>query len=263
MLARLVVTLTAIGIWFINCSQKKGICMSPGQYFCNDTYAFQDISWWYDWHTDQIEHHRHNCHNTPRGEYVPMLWGEARMNTSTVPNQAKHVLGFNEPNVKSQANMTPQRAAQLWPEVERKSVGKTLISPAVAGCHRAQQCIHWFTEFFNGCKNCRVDALAVHAYHCNPHELINSLEKVSHHFKKKIWLTEFACHTAKTVDEQLHYMQSILPLLEASPVIERYSWFVTRFYKNTTFINTSTDLMNRHSATLNRLGKFYDDYKAH
>ena len=42
------------------------------------------------------------------------------------------LLGFNEPNYSNQANLSPQAAATLWPQLE--ATGRRLVGPAVADC---------------------------------------------------------------------------------------------------------------------------------
>ena len=56
-------------------------------------------------------------------EWVPMQWGaisadQAATIASRIPEGSKYLLGFNEPNFKSQSNLTPAQAAAMWPHVE-------------------------------------------------------------------------------------------------------------------------------------------------
>jgi hypothetical protein len=39
---------------------------------------------------------------------------------------SKYLLGFNEPNFKSQANLTPAQAASMWPNLEKIAADKGL-----------------------------------------------------------------------------------------------------------------------------------------
>ena len=57
-------------------------------------------------------------------EFVPMIWSanfneQALRNYLTEHPGVKYLLGYNEPNFRNQANMTPDSAARLWPIVEQ------------------------------------------------------------------------------------------------------------------------------------------------
>jgi hypothetical protein len=49
-----------------------------------------------------------------------------------IPTDAEFILGFNEPDHVDQANMTPQQAADAWPELEKHANGRPLVSPATS-----------------------------------------------------------------------------------------------------------------------------------
>ena len=49
-----------------------------------------------------------------------------------VGGNSPYILGFNEPDLSSQANLTPQRAAVLWRRIEQAYPHRLLVSPAVS-----------------------------------------------------------------------------------------------------------------------------------
>ena len=138
------------------------------------------------------------------------------------------LLGFNEPDIHTQAHMNPWHAAAMWPEVERvaRNLGvQKLVSPAM--CGDIGKGMAWMQQFLDACKGCRVDAIAIHSYWCSlggVQNLINSYKR----FGKKIWLTEFAC-AAPGVDVsmqgQIKFMKEVVPWLEQEDVVEKYAWF--------------------------------------
>lgn len=109
-----------------------------------------------------------------------------------VPANARHLLGYNEPNFKEQANLTPRQAAMGWRHVEwvadQKSL--TLVGPAVNYCDTTPGAKHpgacieavdgrrmlgfaWLETFYDACSaqgvagyDCRIDHQAVHVYAC-------------------------------------------------------------------------------------------------
>ncbi len=109
-----------------------------------------------------------------------------------VPKGAKHLLGYNEPNFKEQANLTPQQAAAGWKHVQWVADQKSLnlVGPAVNYCDttpgaqhpgacieavdgRAMLGFAWLETFYDACSaqgeagfDCRIDHQAVHVYGC-------------------------------------------------------------------------------------------------
>ena len=208
--------------------------------------------------------------NTNCSEYAPnwvaMVWGWRPHNDYPVvigPN-TKYVLGFNEPNIRSQGNITAQDAARHWQEIERNSRGLPLVSPAANGCNKSHNCIstafEWFDEFFKHCNGCKVDYLATHYYECSANKTMAFLRDLWHRYHKRIWLTEFACPMTHSVHDQMVYMRELLPQLEAAHFVYRYSWFQSRLKDDTGYVWKSASLLQPHSSTLTQLGHFYNDF---
>ncbi|WAR27944.1 ASL1-like protein [Mya arenaria] len=158
-----------------------------------------------------------------------MAW-KSKWNNHTHMNftsQAKYILGFNEPDQAEQANMTPETVAGLWPDIERNSNGRPLVSPAPA-----HHDFKWLDEFFRLCNNCRVDYIAAHAYNCDANHIMTYLQRMHNRYHKKIWLTE-------------------------------YSWFMARMLRifGGGFMDPSAALLHNETSTLTRLGHFYNNFQ--
>jgi len=109
-----------------------------------------------------------------------------------IPGQAKYLLGFNEPNFKEQANLTPEAAAKGWRHLEWVAEEKSLslVGPATNFCDPTPGAKHpgaciesvngqrmfglaWLELFYDACteagaakRTCAMDYQAVHAYSC-------------------------------------------------------------------------------------------------
>jgi hypothetical protein len=216
---------------------KRGVATNaaPSAAFAPSASA-PGISWWYNWGTQASG-------GDPSIEFVPMVWGGGAVNDA-LPTGASYVLGFNEPNFKSQANLTPQQAAAAWPTIEAhaKAAGIPLVSPAVNFCgspSNASGCSDptvtdpytWLKDFFAACSGCEVDYIAVHWYNCDLPSLKAYIEGNGGglagfvQFGKPIWLTELSCDGSHSVADQKAYMQAAIPYLEGNANIFRYSWF--------------------------------------
>ncbi len=212
-------------------SQKRGLAYGATN-SADLTVLSKSISWWYDWGPSQST-------SAAGVEFVPMVWNgnfTVSQVESQIPAGAKYLLGFNEPEDKAQANLTPQQAASLWPKIEQiaSARGLKIVSPAVNYC--GGNCTEtspytWLSDFFAACQGCQVDYIAVHTYVCTGGSLKNYLSTFETMFKKPIWLTEFSCLDgslpATLVDEE-QYMTQALQVLEADPMIFRYAWFTGR-----------------------------------
>jgi hypothetical protein len=99
-------------------------------------------------------------------EYVYMFWGPSKMNdwndrvAEMNQNTPAYVLGFNEPDIESQANMDPSSAAQLYmDQINPWAIkGTKLGSPAIAWS------IDWMSAFLSEVDNKggQVDFICVH-----------------------------------------------------------------------------------------------------
>jgi len=127
--------------------------------------------------------------------------------------------------------MSVDQVVQLWPQVEKCAAGKTLVGPAVANVHPSS----WYDDFFSKCKNCRVDAIAIHSYSCDVGGMknyVNTFKK----YGKPLWLTEFACADnpkaipgngggSKAWNWECAYMKGVVPYLMSEPSVAKFSWF--------------------------------------
>lgn len=201
------------------------------------------VSWWYNWAFVPDQELADGSYRQLDVEYVPMIWGAGSDRTAAatdIPSGARTLLGFNEPNFGSQANLSASDAAALWPELEdiADARGLDLVSPAVNFCGgdcQETDPFAYLEEFLAACRGCRVDALGIHVYvGCHPDGdnhaewLINHVETYKSRFSQPLWLTEFACDDADSEAEQLAFLEDAVEYLENEPRIARYAWFAGR-----------------------------------
>eukprot|EP00752_Nemacystus_decipiens_P009999 g8915.t1 len=225
------------------CQSKRGAAFDFKN--ANDLDALAPgMSWWYNWSPAIITQSVKDAMPTSGAEYIPMIWGEKDLDDLRLANldalgESSHLLGFNEPNFGSQADLTPAAAASLWSTVksEAEDLGANIVSPAVNYCGgdcNQEDPYRWLDEFFEECEGitggCGVTAIAVHIYTCE----VNWLNKILHGYLKydlPLWLTEFACGDEAdkmTTSAQGSYLSSALKLLELHPGVTRYAWFTGR-----------------------------------
>lgn len=221
--------------------------------------------WFYTWGTSvPLELAPQNC------EFVPMFWSGASVTDANIAyvqqlhaqGRANYVLGFNEPDLTDQSNMSVSAALSYWPKLE--SIGLPLGSPAASWPTR-----QWIYDFMDSCKaqGKRVDFICVHMYvGTDDNAFVQVLQDLYNKYKLPIWITEFAtvANSATTMSDNpytpamvLAFMQRLLPKLDALPFVQRYSWFSG---SPTSAKLWSSALVDKFG-NLTELGKFYSNYK--
>ena len=229
-----------------------------------DLKLLSGVPWFYSWGltphpglTDGVQ------------EFVPMVWGGKKteeLPTWVPPPHSTALLGFNEPNLHGQANLTPSQACAKWSvvlnaaKVHRLRVG----SPAANHCHPNKNCFQtptdWFDDFFAlpGCGLETVDFIATHKYGCNVSDTVEYVKMLNARYKKPIWLTEFSCAGAP-VDKQLAFMKEILPIFDSmKDVLQRYAWFAARSDHAASGDTDSLIHLNGTMTVLTVLGEYYN-----
>ena len=184
--------------------------MNPGNTHCGDIDGV-GASWFYNWsHSNS-----HNC----KSEFIPMIWnGNDVYACKNLPAGSDWLLGFNEPNLSSQANMSPEYASSLWHHLE--ATGRKLVSPAMAMGNGIQ----WMDEFMEHCKGCRIDAIAIHTYEGTTGGVEYWVGKFTK-YGKPVWVTEMAQPHAHDCGS---YANSIAKSFESDSRVGRYAWFMNR-----------------------------------
>jgi hypothetical protein len=251
-------------------SSKKGIAF--GYHSEADMAAdSKGMSWWYNWAVVPDNGVKDVFENYDM-DFVPMAWNGGFNETAlrafyaSHPN-SKYLLGFNEPNFTSQANLTPSEAAALWPKLEAiaKDYNLKIVGPAVNYCDKCISVngvqitdpVQYLDSFFVACPGCQVDYIAVHNYMCYSGALRSYIDRFKK-YGRKIWLTEFACWDQANIspDMQKSYILGALDYLENDTMIFRYSWFTGSRSYTYPYIS----LFDPLSGKLSDLGNLYINY---
>ncbi|WP_026268119.1 sigma-70 family RNA polymerase sigma factor [Micromonospora sp. CNB394] len=190
--------------------------------------------WYYTWGT------QHPGVSTPRGAtFVPMIRSAENVNAADLARAraaGPYLLGFNEPDLPEQANMTVDQALDLWPQL--MATGNKLSSPAVAWGGADPE--GWLDRFMAGAeaRGHRVDFIALHWYGADfttaaaVNQLRQYLQAVYQRYKKPIWLTEFALirydggrQIFPGQGQQAAFLTAATAMLGQLPYVQRYAWF--------------------------------------
>ena len=173
-------------------------------------------------------------------EFVPMFWSDLDVTPENLAavgrSAATHVLGFNEPDMNGQANMTPEACLALWPRL--MTLGQRLGSPAPADSA-------WMEKFLPEAirRGLRVDFICLHRYpdisDPGAADKVGAMLAEAHRrYGLPVWLTECgAADVSAWRQPQLarptpamarRFLKNLLAVLAGLPFVERYAWFADR-----------------------------------
>ncbi|MFD0895273.1 autotransporter-associated beta strand repeat-containing protein [Luteolibacter ambystomatis] len=200
---------------------KKGIAgaIAPGL----------NVGWYYNWNIDQS--------SSLDLEYVPIraqrYWPSLAQDWKA--RGANSLLGYNEPDSTSQANIAVGDAIWSWPDLLNTGLRVGSPAPTDGG-------VAWLESFVNqaDAADLRVDYVAVHYYRSyssasDPdgatNQLYNFLKDVYNRTKRPIWLTEFnnganwTTGPDPTAAQQAATVGKMMDMLESTPFVERYALY--------------------------------------
>jgi hypothetical protein len=196
-----------------------------------------NVSWAYNWGS------------SPDGTlsmmtYIPLLWNDQSSATATwtknamaaIDAGADTLLSFNEPDLSTQANMSPSRAATSFKTfMEPFALGSSetqdrkarLATPAVSNSANDGEGLSWLSSFINACSSCSLDVVAIHWYNS-----ATSIDDFKNHVRaayvvggyRPIWITEFGVTSGSQHDINV-FLEAALPWLNEQVYIERYAYF--------------------------------------
>ena len=200
------------------------------------------VSWSYNWANTPAAS-QENKYKQYGIQFVPMCWNNNYSPDNISAYYAAHadkqnyLLGYNEPNLTDQANMTPQQAAAKWNDVVdvAKKNNARLISPALnwGTLPGYSNGVQWLQEFFTLVNPNDVHGIAVHIYMNAAKSMIGDLQRYKV-FGKPLWLTEFcAWDGTSSSAAQCQFMAQSINYLEQDDDLERYAWFIPRWNQAT------------------------------
>ncbi len=234
-------------------SHKRGVCANHLN-LEDFTALAPAVSWWYNWHYQSKD-------APPAGaavEFVPMAWGDrsedlAGLNSYLAAgNKPRAVLAINEPNLKGQAFISPERTASLYARI--KAIADRYSVPVV-GPHMAlgsatdssitamdpiekKEVTYRFMVpflkavlFYTDQSSVEVPAAALHTYG-SVDELRWAVNLMHKEFGRPVWVTEYAQWKTPNPQAALTYMIQATDFLERTPYVTGYAWFKERVEKN-------------------------------
>lgn len=207
-------------------SAKRGVAYNNAA--LTDAFASAGlVSWAYNWgsSTSSI---------SSTLEFVPMLWGLGSSDisawstkaTAAIASGSSHLLSFNEPDYSGQANLGYAAAAAGYLTHMQPFAGKAKLgSPAVTN-GGAPMGLTWLSNFVAACSTCTIDFVCIHWYNGGTAADFQAYIAKAYAAggNRPLWITEFEASGSAT--EQAAFLETMLPWLDASPMVERYAYFM-------------------------------------
>ncbi len=241
---------------------KKGLAMGDNM---GTKASLKDLncSWYYNWGTRAFNNSVDNG-----VQHIPMMWGgydDSKQDMQNLSTTANYILGFNEPDIDSQANMGFWDGVDVWNDYI-KPLKMRKVSPAPAAPFGDSG---WLDDFMNGeyiCLNnflndgswglysdygdegsktlkagvgSDVDAVCLHFYRnvIDTEGLIKAVNRLWNYYKKPVWVTEIGLFGVKGLSSDMSYelenkraeiqthLSDVVNQLDQLPYVERYCWF--------------------------------------
>ena len=250
-----------------------------------------NLSWYYNWQATP-----YNNSIDDGVDFVPMIWGRNQDDPdgtkdenlfkyiaeqcALVPKDANYILGYNEPELSAQANISVVQAQKGWEEIQK--LGKRTVSPAISNPNGTYS--GWLTPFLKGgtvdyngvqieIEGVSCDCVAIHTYisQRSVSMVIDAVKKVHELYGKPVWITEMGIFGSKAYGDKFDYsyqkpgenektgafIKEVCAQLDEMDFVERYAWFSFDPEDNSKFTDSASGLWYRNTGVLTELGKLY------
>jgi hypothetical protein len=260
-------------------SPKKGVGMI-GPPACADVENLR-TAWYLNWSVSPDS----SCDPTSSAKFVPRIYGASQMAllTQAIANaQASGwLIGFSEPNLPWQGNMSPAQGATLWKQIEDAAIpaGIKLVSPSPNQYNPGQVDPHghqWLWAMVeayktqNGGQPPHFDAIGWNIYKQTPAAIETYLtarhnEALARGYDVPIWVLEFGgeCWNSANGNTGNQSIMTTTPdWFDATPWIGRYAWFANRITGKEAGAPgwQSCSLVNPKTGGVTSLGQLYSTY---
>lgn len=194
--------------------------------------------------------------------FLSSLWPFPR-----AAGENRHFLTLNEPDIPSQANLSPEQALEIFRTnilPARSKFKFRLGAPAVSS---SPEGLSWLREFWGGLteqERGKIAFLPLHWYGTSLPELTSYLHTLHAEFRLPLWVTEYAYvhmdrSQSTTPWEVEGFLAESCKLLDGLGFVERYAWFGAMDEPGewTGREIALSETMGHGEGTLRRLGRMY------
>lgn len=251
---------TSFAVSSVDATCQRGLGWATNNNFAPDIGSKPLITWYHHWEDGPVPQ------MPSKDEWVPMFWGSSKWNlwdervAEMNKKTPKHLLAFNEPDVKGQANMDPNYAAQVYMEqiFPWSKKGVLLGSPAIVWN------LDWMATFLSAIekKGGHVDFVDLHWYGgWNDLAGFKNYVQTAHaRFGKNIWIPELGITSSSNPSQAQvkNFMMDAISWLESQSYVERVAWFGSwESSQPPDSFSTSKNALLNSEGKLNDMGYWY------
>lgn len=155
---------------------------------------------------------------------VPQVWCLGEIG-KPVGGNSNILIAFNEPDQPSQCCLSPEQAAEVWPQVEAMAEGRLLTSPNATWMPWLEMWYQAYTDMYG--RPPKVDLVAVDFYASISRslEILDEARVLMGLWEAQgILIPEFG-YPYGTEQEAVEYMQQMVPILEKDSRVIGYAWY--------------------------------------
>ncbi|RMX75634.1 hypothetical protein D0869_11436 [Hortaea werneckii] len=168
--------------------------------------------------------------------YVPLLWGTSEDFTgawndnaqAAIDSGSQYLFSFNEPDMSSQANLSPEDAAEAYKKYMSPFAGKAkMCAPSVTNGGGSMG-LTWLSNFLDACSDCQIDCVSIHWYDSYENteyfkDHVNNATEIAP--GKEVFVSEFG--TTDGSDEQVsEFLQDVMPWMDSKDEVAGYAYFM-------------------------------------
>lgn len=166
---------------------------------------------------------------------VPCVWGALMINQAVyigIGGNTPYVLGFNEPDMADQANMTPEEAAPLWHTLTQARPERLFASPSTIESDT------WLPDF----RNCyismfgippRFDVIDIHCYADDPTADLARVDLACTYANtwgvNEVWISEFQ-YGHRQEEGATDRLVTFFDELRSRPLVKKVFWFAVNIH---------------------------------
>ncbi|KAI9510414.1 glycosyl hydrolase catalytic core-domain-containing protein [Russula earlei] len=217
--------------------RKVGLAWSNNEQPALNHFVTSHTNIIFNWQLQKYATNDVNLADYPSLSFVPTVHGRDNVGSiasTLVPGYASYVRTFNEPEIPSQANMSPQEAYSLWMQYINalSHQGYQLLAPSVT---TGSAGFNWLQQFLNLCKSggCHIDKMDLHYYGTQASDFTSAADRFYSTFNLPTWFTEIGCHdysqpgagvqcNQQTFDA---FFPAVISYCENTAHVEVYAWF--------------------------------------
>lgn len=253
---------------------KKGICVNTRDMGTVVDPADMNIGWYYNWGYKSFKEQNFSNKKFDDTEFVPMIYGDGILSIEEMMASAnaqgyKYMLSYNEPDLKNEANTSPDLMALRWNDFIKYKGNMRLGSPAPSTANVPVESTTWWQPYWNSLSStakAETSFIAVHRYYeyydaNTAQDFLMLIDETYAKYKKPIWVTEFALWRFDKNDKEgcakaQEFMKIVCKGLNERSYVERYAWFCPNYQETAA---SSSAIFDYSTGMITDIGKIYAD----